>query len=276
MAREKAISILSNAEKDELLELNGGLINNIQKIAKSEQIKNKQYSGDIKAGSVEVPRFVNAKSEDYGTARTGGKGTALNNKGKVKINLSKHKEIVEEVTRFDLDTKGIPNLIKERIANHTQRMIAELDRAFFAEAETAGTTVSLPAGNAVEKLENLIQTLEIVDNEYVDGVDRELMVISLNPKAYGQVRNFLDTIKNPNIDSSEEEIKLFHGVKVISNHRQTKEAIAMIDGAIAQPVHVYQYDVEKVPLSNDFAMVLFYDYGTKAITPDLIKCVDAL
>ena len=27
---------------------------------------------------------------------------------------------------------------------------------------------------------------------------------------------------------------------------------------------------EKIPLSNDFAVSLFYDYGTKALTPDLI------
>ena len=45
----------------------------------------------------------------------------------------------------------------------------------------------------------------------------------------------------------------------------------MIRGAVAQPVVVDQYsNPEKIPLSNDFAVSLFYDYGTKALTPDLI------
>ena len=34
---------------------------------------------------------------------------------------------------------------------------------------------------------------------------------------------------------------------------------------------VNQYgDPEKIQLSNDYAVRLFYDYGTKALTPDLI------
>ena len=45
----------------------------------------------------------------------------------------------------------------------------------------------------------------------------------------------------------------------------------MVRGAVAQPVVVNQYGApEKIPLSNDYAVSLFYDYGTKALTPDLI------
>ena len=45
----------------------------------------------------------------------------------------------------------------------------------------------------------------------------------------------------------------------------------MIRGAVAQPGVGDQYsNPEKIPLSNDFAVSLFYDYGTKALTPDLI------
>ena len=45
----------------------------------------------------------------------------------------------------------------------------------------------------------------------------------------------------------------------------------MVRGAVAQPVVVNQYgDPEKIQLSNDYAVSLFYDYGTKALTPDLI------
>jgi hypothetical protein len=45
----------------------------------------------------------------------------------------------------------------------------------------------------------------------------------------------------------------------------------MIDGAIAQPVVTDEYDAEKIPLSNDIALELFFSHGTKAVMPDLIK-----
>ena len=45
----------------------------------------------------------------------------------------------------------------------------------------------------------------------------------------------------------------------------------MIDGAVAQPVVANEYDAEKIPLSNDIALELFFSKGTKAVMPDLIK-----
>lgn len=272
----KAISILTNTEKDELLNIKGNLIEAVQKGALSQSLKNKTYSGDINAGSVEFDRFINAVSNNYGTARTNAKGTALNNKGKVRVDLDTHKEIVEEVSKFDLDTKGVEGLVASRQKNHKLRMVSDLDSAFFAKAEEEGTTVSLTQTELEDKVEELIQTLETTNNEYVEGVDRSMMVLSLDPFAYGKMRNFLDKIKNPNIDSAEEEIKVFHGVRVESNIRQTKQAILMVEEAIAQPVKVDDYDIEKIPMSNNYALSLFYDFGTKATTPDLIKCVTTL
>lgn len=274
MAQTDALSVMNNTEKDKLMEIKGKLIEAIQKIAKSEGIKNKLYSGELNGGSVEASRFINAVAQKYGTARTAGKGTLLNNKGKVTVNLDQHKEIVEEVSKFDVDTIGIPGIVEARKAGHVRRMIADLDKAFFTEAETAGTAVTLTGTTAEDKMEELIQSLEALENEYVDGVDRELMVLSLTPKAYGALRNHIDKVQNANIESDVEEIEMFHGVRVISNHRQTKDAILMVIGAIAQPIKVYDYDVEKINLSNNFALELFYDYGTKAIAPDLIKIAE--
>lgn len=274
MARTDALSVMSNTDKDKLLELKGGLIESIQKIAKSEGIKNKLYSGDLNAGSVEVSRFINAVAQKYGTAREAGKGTLLNNKGKVTVNLDQHKEIVEEVAKFDVDTIGIPGIVESRKSGHVRRMIADLDKSFFTEAETAGTAVTLTGTTAEDKMEELIQSLETLENEYVDGVDRELMVLSLTPKAYGNLRNYIDKVQNANVETDAEEVEVFHGVKVISNHRQTKDAILMVEGAVAQPFKIYNYELEKINLSNDFALELFYDYGTKAIAPDLIKTAE--
>ena len=47
----------------------------------------------------------------------------------------------------------------------------------------------------------------------------------------------------------------------------------MIDGAVAQLVTTDEYDAEKIPLSNDIALELFFSKGTKAVMPDLIKYI---
>ena len=132
----------------------------------------------------------------------------------------------------------------------------------------------------------MIQTLETVHNDYVDGVDRSMMDLVLTPAKYGLLRTFLDTQSNPNVDPAGEEFGMYHGVRVYSCTRmpvttetveesKTKttvtDALLMVRGAVAQPVVVNQYgDPEKIQLSNDYAVSLFYDYGTKALTPDLI------
>ena len=272
--RTDAQSISSGANKDKLKEVLGEIIQNIQKKAISEGIKNKKYSGDIKAGSIKVARFTNVESKDYGTARAASKGTQFDNKGKVTINLDKHKEIVEEFNKNDIETIGYNAIIDSKKSGQANTLIRELDRAFFAEAETVGTDVVVTsATELVEKVEMLIQALETTKNEYVDGVNREDMTLTLSPTLYGKLRNYIDKIANANVDSAKEEIEMFHGVKVESNMRQTAEAIIMVNGAIAQPVNIYNYGTDRIPLSNDYALTLFYDFGTKAITPDLIKKV---
>lgn len=266
-----AVSILTNADKDKLVDIKGGVIESIQKGAISEKIKNKNYSGDIKAGSVTISRFINALSKDYGTARTAGKGLVLNNKGKTVVNLDQHKEIIEEATLGDLEKFGVDGLLEMRKGNHANQVIVTLDKAFFTEAEAKATEVTLTGANIEDKVEELIQSLETTTNEYVDGVDREMMTLTLTPKVYGMLRNHIDKVSNANVDSGAKEIALFHGVKVESNHRQTAEVIIMVDGAVAQPVNVWDYAAEKIGLSNDYAISLFYDFGTKAVAPDLIK-----
>ena len=71
--RQDALNIYVNGEtKDKLAETYGDVIEAVQKGAVSEQIKNKNYSGDPTTGSVVINRFKNATVDDLGTARTGG------------------------------------------------------------------------------------------------------------------------------------------------------------------------------------------------------------
>lgn len=288
MARTNAISLLSGASTPATLaEIYGLVIENVQKGALSTSLKSNQYSGNPAAGSVEFRRFTNSASKDYGTARTAGRGdkvTAM----PVTVNLSVHKEIVEEVAKFDIETFGIADIMRRRADNHAQSMIRELDSAFFAKAAAAGTAFTPASGvtKIEEIMESMIQTLETMKNDYTDGVDRGLMDFVLSPAMYGSIRTFLDTQSNANVDTAGEEFGMYHGIRVYSCTRlpvttETVEStktkttvtngILMIRGAVAQPVITTPYgDPEKIPLSNDMAVSLFYDYGTEALTPDLI------
>ena len=273
MARQDALNIYVNGEtKDKLAETYGDVIEAVQKGAVSEQIKNKNYSGDPSTGSVVINRFKNATVDDLGTARAGGKGNGLDNGGQVTVNVDTHKEIVEELSKADVKLFGLAGMAEKRKTNHAKRMIAYLDSAFFACAEAAGTKVTLTAGDVAGKVEELILAVETTVNDYVDGVDRDMIVLTVTPAVYSAIQNYIDTVPN-SINGVNDNY--FHNVRVFSNHRQTKPAIAMIDGAVAQLVTTDEYEAEKIPLSNDIALELFFSKGTKAVMPDLIKYADS-
>lgn len=270
MAKTDTLSIyLENDSKDKLMETYAEVIDQVQKGAVSEQLKNTNLSGDPQSGSVEARRLATSATQAYGTARSGGAGDTLTNMG-VTINLDQDKEIVEEIENKDVKLYGIDGIVAKRATNHRLAMIRELDRAFFTEAEAEGTEVDLSSYSTIqEKVEALIQSVETVSNDNVDGVDRDMLALSLTPAAYGQLENYIDTLPNP--VNGGVDVKMFHGVQVFSNHRQTEEAICMAKGAVAQPVTVTPYEAERIPLSNAVAVSLFFSYGTQAVMADLIK-----
>lgn len=270
MARQDALSIYTDSTtKDKLAETYGEVIEAVQKGAISEQIKNKNYSGDPTTGSVEIDRFKNATVNDLGTARTNAKGDKLLNTGKVTVNVDTDKEIVEEIAKKDIKLYGLDGMAEKRKVNHTKRMIAYLDTEFFSKAVSEGTELKNITETSIEEiLEALIQSVETTQNDWVDGVDRDMLVLVVKPNVYGKIRNYIDKV-----DGTEGTMEYFHNVRLFSNHRQTKDAICMIDGAVAQLVTTDEYDAEKIPLSNDIALELFFSKGTKAVMPDLIKYI---
>lgn len=269
MAKTNASNIyIDETTKDELLEVQGGIIEAIQKGAISEQIKNKNYSGDPTSGSVTINRFANATVKAYGTARTAGAGDQLTNSGKVTINVDTDKEIVEELEKKDLKLYGIVDLARRRSANQSKRMIADLDRAFFNVVEADATLITPDGATLVERLDQLIEALETVENDWVDGVDKDMLVLTVKPAVYNAIKRYIDTI-----DGTTGKINMFHEVRIFSNNRQTNEALCMIEGAAGQLVTVDEYDAEKINLSNAVGLELFYSRGTASVMPDLIKGV---
>lgn len=273
MARTKALSLLqAAATRADLKEIYGIVIDNIQKDTLSSGLKSQAYTGNPAAGSVEFKRFVNSASKNYGTARAAAKGDAIT-APPITVNLDTHKEIVEEVAKFDLDTFGVGSIMARRAANHIDTMVSDLDIAFFDAAATAATAVTPTGTTAVEKLEEAILTLETVKNDYVRGVPRNMIVAVVSPAFYSEIRTALDSLPNANVDTVAEEFAMYHGVRVYNglNLPDGVDAIVMATGAVAQPVVTYQYgEPEKIPMSNDYAVSMFYDYGVKALAPDLI------
>ncbi len=234
-------------------------------------MKNTDLSGDPQAGSVEAKRFVNATSKDYGTARAAGKGNSVKVKP-VTVSIDQDKEIVEELENKDIKLYGVDGVLDKRANNHVQRMASELDTAFFAEAKTAGMKVTPTATAIQEVIEEVIQTCENTKNDFVDGVPRFMINLVCSTATYGKIRTYLDTINKSNVDTAEEEFLAYHGVKTFSSVHLPDDVdfIVMVDGAVAQPVMSDEYTAEKIPLSNAYGVELFYDYGTKAVMPDLI------
>ena len=275
MARIDSLSIVLQTDasaKDKLAEEYGKVIENLQKSTISEIIKNTDLSGDPTSGTVEAKRFANATAADYGTARGNGYGDKINALPVV-VPLNVNKEFIEEVQEKDIRTYGVSGLIERRVANQGNAMKRLLERAFFTEAKTAGSSLTLSGSTAMEKLEEAIQSIETTNNDFVDGVERDLIVVVASPAFYGQVRNALDTTAQSNVKTNIAEYGQFHGVDVYSSVYLPSgvDFIIMVKGAIAQPVLPSIYNPTKIELSDATGFGIFLYFGTKAVMPDLIK-----
>ena len=267
----------SDSGKMLLKEAYDGVIANVQKNTVSSRIKNTDLSGDPDSGTVEAKRFANASSQNYGTARTAGKGNAV--KGKtVTIAIDQNKEFIEEIEEKDIRLLGVDGLIAKRSANHANRMAAELDQKFFEVGKTEGTQFK-PAA-AVTDIQAIVEAailqMEKLKNNYIDGLDRSMLSITFDPDTYSAMRMYLDTVVNTNVDTTTEEFNMYHGVKCFSSNRLPAgvKFEIMMDESIAQPVKAVPYTAERIPLSEAVAVEMFYYYGTKAVTPDTIFWFD--
>ena len=267
----------SDSGKMLLKEAYDGVIANVQKNTVSSRIKNTDLSGDPDSGTVEAKRFANASSQDYGTARTAGKGNAV--KGKtVTIAIDQNKEFIEEIEEKDIRLLGVDGLIAKRSANHANRMAAELDQKFFEVGKTEGTQFK-PAA-AVTDIQAIVEAailqMEKLKNNYIDGLDRSMLSITFDPDTYSAMRMYLDTVANTNVDTTTEEFNMSHGVKCFSSNRLPAgvKFEIMMDESIAQPVKAVPYTAERIPLSEAVAVEMFYYYGTRAVTPDTIFWFD--
>ena len=270
MARIASLNVLlTTSGKDYLSEQYGAVVENISKNTISSALKNMDLSGTPGAGTYEAKRFVNRTSNAYGTARSGGKGQAVKASAVV-VSVDTDKELITEVEAKDVTLYGVDNFIERQSAMDEKSMARELERAFFDTANTAASSITFGEGlTIVQKAEKAIQAVETVQNNYVDGVERDMISLVCSPSFYGELRTYMDDVEG---DGKSEGFGMFHGVRVYSSVYLPAgvNVIAMADGAVAQPVLPTVAEPERIQLSNAIAFGLFYSYGTKAVSPDLI------
>ena len=273
MARIEALSMLDTSDgKAYLSEKYGEVIENISKTTISARLKNVELSGDPDSGSVVAKRYANTESKTYGTARSGGKGQA-SKELEVPVAINTDKELINEVETKDVALCGVDGFIDRKKVSNQDSMARELERAFFNVAATEGSTVTLNSTTINKKVDELIRLVETTKNDFVDGVDRNKIHVILDTDTYGELRDYIDTIPNANVNSDIEEMGRFHGVYVYSSVYLPADVsmIAMAKGSVAQPVKTWLDEAGKFPASNAYHFGMFYSYGTKAVAPDLIQ-----
>lgn len=271
MARIDSLNVLlTTTGNDELAEQYGAVIENVQKNTISSALKNTNLSGTPGAGTYEAKRFANQTSATYGTARTAHAGTAVKVKPVV-VAIDTDKELITEVEEKDVMLYGVNDFIGKTAANDQKAMERELERAFFTEANTVGTSVTLTSiTDPADQAEAMIQAVETVQNAFVDGVERDMIALVCAPAQYGKLRTYMDKVNDGG--AAAESFGMFHGVRVYSSTYMPAgvKYICMAEGAIAQPVLPTVAPATKIPLSNAIGFGIFYSYGTKAVADDLI------
>ena len=277
MARTAALSIyVSEGVKAELINKIGGVFENLAKNTVSGKLKSKNSAENVKAGSIEYKRFANAASQTYGTARTAGAGQKLI-APPIVVNLDQNKEIVEEVNAFDgaaFTEEDLQAFLARRQVAIQQSVARDLDREFFAAAKTGGTKGAdiSKAKKIREQIGDIIVSLEKTKTDYVDGVEREQMALVCSPDLYQAIKNELNDCYNFAGTTADEVFKGLDGVAAFSSNRLPSgvDYVLMTMDSIAQPVMMTDADVEKIPLSNEMAVEIFYRYGAKVLASELV------
>lgn len=270
--KQDALNIIDYTSQDEakLQEILGGVIENIQTGAVSENIKAVNGSGTPESGSVRYSRFSNAELKDLGTSRTAGKGSQIEDKPVIVL-IDTDKEIVEEVAGKDLRLYGVSGIAERRADNQAKRIKAFLDKKFFEVAVSEGTNVTTVKTNVQDIVDELIVKAKETSNDFIDGIDAEDLCLVLNPTYRKEMKKVLDELPN-GTNPSNGAIGMYDSVVTYESTRlpQGVNAIVMLKGAIAQPYYVDETAFEKIPFIDSYAIENFLHCGTKALVADAI------
>jgi len=289
MAMTDALSIYleNGTTKAYLKNVLSGIFENYQKEALSARFKSKNANLNRAAGSYEFKRFANSTVRDYGTARTAGKGDKII-APPITVNLDKNKEIVEEVNFFDADgsftDEGFKAMVERRKTNFELSVTDFLDLDFFSVAKAGGTAATALGVTDLDSTKSFKRQIETLigkfektgkngtENKYVRGIDRRYMALILDSSLYGLVKDELNDCRNFSQMISDEKFTGINGVACFSsvNLPDGVDYELMTMDSIAQPVLPSGFEFEKIPLSIEYAMEMFFRYGSKVLAPELV------
>lgn len=289
MAMTDALSIYleNGTTKAYLKNVLAGIFENYQKEALSARFKSKNANLNRAAGSYEFKRFANSTVRDYGTARTAGKGDKII-APPITVNLDKNKEIVEEVNFFDADgsftDEGFKAMVERRKTNFEFSVTDFLDLDFFSVAKAGGTAATALGVTDLDSTKSFKRQIETLigkfektgkngtENKYVRGIDRRYMALILDSSLYGLVKDELNDCRNFSQMISDEKFTGINGVACFSsvNLPDGVDYELMTMDSIAQPVLPSGFEFEKIPLSIEYAMEMFFRYGSKVLAPELV------
>lgn len=289
MAMTDALSIYleNGTTKAYLKNVLAGIFENYQKEALSARFKSKNANLNRAAGSYEFKRFANSTVRDYGTARTAGKGDEII-APPITVNLDKNKEIVEEVNFFDADgsftDEGFKAMVERRKTNFELSVTDFLDLDFFSVAKAGGTAATALGVTDLDSTKSFKRQIETLigkfektgkngtENKYVRGIDRRYMALILDSSLYGLVKDELNDCRNFSQMISDEKFTGINGVACFSsvNLPDGVDYELMTMDSIAQPVLPSGFEFEKIPLSIEYAMEMFFRYGSKVLAPELV------
>ena len=289
MAMTDALSIYleNGTTKAYLKNVLAGIFENYQKEALSARFKSKNANLNRAAGSYEFKRFANSTVRDYGTARTAGKGDKII-APPITVNLDKNKEIVEEVNFFDADgsftDEGFKAMVERRKTNFELSVTDFLDLDYFSVAKAGGTAATALGVTDLDSTKSFKRQIETLigkfektgkngtENKYVRGIDRRYMALILDSSLYGLVKDELNDCRNFSQMISDEKFTGINGVACFSsvNLPDGVDYELMTMDSIAQPVLPSGFEFEKIPLSIEYAMEMFFRYGSKVLAPELV------
>ena len=269
----------SQGNPDDLLLQYGKIMERVSAGTVYRDLVNTNYiDTPVRGGTIQVRRMKASTSQAYGTARTAGEGAILKNlKPTVKVDTDR--EIAEEMDAKDKKLwtdKGDLAVLQSRQADFSTSMNIELEKAYFEKLELtaqANGLVDVSGGSDLQdKLTLLIQHLEKLENEYVSGVERAFMVMTVNPVIYDALEKVRTTFNNPITGRTDENA--FRRVAIRPALRQGYDAIIQVVGSLAEPVVMDDFYIAKPDLSNDHYAYISYYYGVDAVMSDLVFAAD--
>lgn len=273
MHLQEALSIYKqDGSKADLKYKFEGIVENISAKTISQNLKNKNLSGSPDAGTFEANRIVNSKINKYGTARKAGEGAKVKIKP-IYVYVNQDTEIIHEIEQKDLTMGNIKDVPARKMANDELSFTRELEKDFFSVAAGAGRVFKTETTDTADKIEEALQAMETTENEFIDGIERDMMTVICNTSEYGKLRKYLDTnVHNSNVDTSVDMFEEFHGAKVTKSIYLPKgvDFIVYVQDAVAQPVRFSMSDIDKIPFSQALEFGAYMYYGTTAVAPDTL------